>query len=249
MKEEKFMEKLDEFYCWMQKNLSCSERSLKHYKGAVKTVSEEMLANKIINKSLLAMSPLEIDAAIPNILANRNFIEKNTRGKRMYSNGLKKFRYFVMETEDIEEEELKIATDINEDLSIDATERQAIIKSRIGQGFYRNNLFEKYNKKCIVTGIDNNKLLIASHIKPWRVCNNTERIDTENGLLLCVNMDRLFDCGLITFKNNGQMLISSFVGKENEKRLGISKETFVDLKAGQALNLYMEYHRDVLFIK
>lgn len=92
-------------------------------------------------------------------------------------------------------------------------------------------------------------MLIASHIKPWRVCNNNERIDTENGLLLSANMDRLFDSGLISFTADGKMLISSFVGALNENRLHISKDIRVDLKATSRLLLYLEYHRDILFVK
>ena len=60
-----------------------------------------------------------------------------------------------------------------------------------------SNLMKKHNRQCIVTGIDIHELLVASHIKPWRVCDNKERIDTENGLLLSLSMDRLFDGGLI----------------------------------------------------
>lgn len=62
-------------------------------------------------------------------------------------------------------------------------------------------------------------------------------------------MDRLFDCGLITFNNIGKMFISSFVGKENEKRLRISQDIIVDLKHTDKLLEYLEYHQDVLFVK
>lgn len=100
-----------------------------------------------------------------------------------------------------------------------------------------------------MTGIDNVKLLVASHIKPWSICSNYERIDVNNGLLLSANMDRLFDCGLITFNNIGKMFISSFVGKENEQRLQISQNIIVDLKPTDKLLEYLEYHQEVLFVK
>lgn len=120
---------------------------------------------------------------------------------------------------------------------------------RVGQGVYRSGLLAKYNKRCVITGINHPKLLIASHIKPWSVCENDERIDVENGLLLSANMDKLFDCGLITFSNTGDLSVSSFVGKENVKKLNISSGTCVDLKASTQLLNYLEYHRDMLFVR
>ncbi len=76
------------------------------------------------------------------------------------------------------------------------------MKSRVGQGDFRKSLIEKYDGKCVVTGIDLTKLLIASHIKPWRISDNKERLSSENGLLLSANLDKLFDSGLITFMND-----------------------------------------------
>lgn len=73
---------------------------------------------------------------------------------------------------------------IENDNEIKASEKEAIIKARIGQGVFRQRLLDKYNGKCIITGINETTLLVASHIKPWRSANNYERISGENGLLL-----------------------------------------------------------------
>ncbi len=72
------------------------------------------------------------------------------------------------------------------------TERDAIIKARIGQGGFMQKLIIKYGK-CRVCGMDDEKLLIASHIKPWAISNDKEKLDDNNGLLLCPNHDALFD--------------------------------------------------------
>ncbi|MDX1521473.1 MAG: HNH endonuclease signature motif containing protein, partial [Anaerolineae bacterium] len=63
------------------------------------------------------------------------------------------------------------------------TEREAIIQSRIGQGKFRTMLIN-YWQCCAVTGCQNETLLRASHIKPWRNSKNEERLDVYNGLLL-----------------------------------------------------------------
>jgi hypothetical protein len=73
---------------------------------------------------------------------------------------------------------------IQNDTNIDATERRAVIAARRGQGKFRANL-EQIESRCRVSGITDQRLLRASHIKPWRSCaNNHERLDGHNGLLL-----------------------------------------------------------------
>jgi len=240
---------LENFSEWMNENTALADSSIYKYTRAVNTISNEMLEQGIIYKSLLEMNSVEFDIAMLNILSNEVFVRKNSVGNKMYSNSLKQFRFFLREYVEDDVEEQKIEGTILESKHLTVTEKQMLIKSRIGQGIFRDSLLKKYEGKCVVTGIDKMRLLIASHIKPWAICDNEERIDTENGLLLCPNMDRLFDYGLITFTDEGKMNISSFVGEQNIERLHISKDMVVNLKASKRLLKYLEYHRDTLFVK
>lgn len=86
------------------------------------------------------------------------------------------------------------------------TERKYLSAARVGQGQFRKDLFEVFGGVCPVTGISNPELLIASHIKPWKACTNSERVDSENGILLSAMLDQLFDRGLISFSDSGIML-------------------------------------------
>lgn len=92
-----------------------------------------------------------------------------------------------------EAEELKIIDDIN-DSDIESTEKEQVTKARKGQGKFRKNVIKKENK-CRLTGVNKKDLLIASHIKPWKVSSNSERLDGNNGLLLSPHVDKLFDKG------------------------------------------------------
>ena len=96
--------------------------------------------------------------------------------------------------------------------TLNDTEKDAIIKSRIGQGKFRKSLIEKWGA-CSVTNLSNLSLLRASHIKPWSACDNHERLDPENGLLLNPSLDHLFDSGLVTFDSSGNIVISSKLNK------------------------------------
>ena len=91
--------------------------------------------------------------------------------------------------------------------SIPETERIAVLKSRVGQGVFRERLIG-YWKGCAVTGADCISVLRASHIKPWRDSSNEERLDQFNGLLLTPNLDAAFDAGRISFDNSGKIMLS-----------------------------------------
>lgn len=243
------MQKLEHFKSWLiRNNFSLSENSINKYKGAVNTVSNDMLRENVITKSLLDMSLWELDIALAKILLNPFFVKKNKTGNNMYSNALKQYRVYLL---DIDEENTLENPLVEEILHGDlpVTQKERLIEARIGQGVFRKQLLEKYKYKCIITGIDNKKVLVASHIKPWAVSNNYERTDVNNGLLLSANLDRLFDCGLISFENSGVLLISQQVGKENEKRLNIAPKMQFDLKSSKEQKIYLEYHRDILFVK
>lgn len=128
------------------------------------------------------------------------------------------------------------------------TQKNMIIKARVGQGVFRDRIIEKY-KHCIITGIDDTRLLVASHIKPWRSSNNYERLDAENGLLLSPLYDRLFDIGLITFDESMNMLISSQLSKDNRQRMRLDDihVNTKDIKISSAFITNMKYHRDKIF--
>jgi hypothetical protein len=98
--------------------------------------------------------------------------------------------------------------DIYEDISeiientSNPTERDALVKARIGQGKFRSDLVKVWQRgeKCVLTGLDVPELLVASHIKPWRESSNSERLDPMNGLLLATHADKLFDRYLMSFR-------------------------------------------------
>ncbi len=120
-----------------------------------------------------------------------------------------------------------------------STENPNLIKCRIGQGLFRENLIALW-KGCSVTKFENVEILIASHIKPWSKSSNEERLDVFNGLLLTPNLDKLFDKGYISFDNNGKILISEKL--KNLKILGITID--MNIKINDKHKKYLSYHRN-----
>lgn len=123
----------------------------------------------------------------------------------------------------------------------------AVVRVRIGQSKYREELKRYWDGKCSVTGCDNAGLLIASHIKPWHVCTkDNEWINPFNGLLLTPNLDKAFDHGYITFADNGQIQISDRLSSLACSTLGISKEMKLR-KIDDKHRPFLEYHRNIIF--
>jgi len=123
----------------------------------------------------------------------------------------------------------------------DRTERKGLVTSRVGQGYYRQQIIEKWGGKCPITGIDVRSILISSHIVRWSESNDEERLDVENGILLSPVFDSLFDRHLISFKDTGEILVSKKLNNEKVIRLGLSKEIKIEVSKGMIK--YLKRHR------
>jgi hypothetical protein len=130
---------------------------------------------------------------------------------------------------------------IREDVLIDATTRAALIDARRGQGAFRRKLLHRWRDACAATGIGAPELLRASHTKPWRQSTNSERLDPSNGLLLAAHLDALYDCGLISFDDDGMLLISGQLGYEDRVRLHIPRKLRLELTAKE--KFFLAHHR------
>lgn len=107
-----------------------------------------------------------------------------------------------------------ITEEINS-LNLQGKSKEAVIKVRVNQDIFRNKLLQRYSK-CCLCDVSNQNLLIASHIKPWNVCESNEKLDIDNGFLMCSNHDRLFDQGWITFTDDGKIVIADRLS-ENDR--------------------------------
>lgn len=144
--------------------------------------------------------------------------------------------------EEIEEEE-KIEN--NTDISV--KEKKNIINARVGQGEYRNKLLIEC-PFCPFTMVNDERMLIASHIKPWAKSNNEERIDPKNGFMFTPTYDRLFDQGFITFNDDKKLIVSPWISPMNQKRLAIYTDMEVSyLPLDDKRRQYLEYHRTNIF--
>jgi len=125
--------------------------------------------------------------------------------------------------------------------SLPETEGEAVVKSRKGQGKFRQALIDYWNQ-CAVTGLAEVPLLKASHIKAWCYSDNAERLDPFNGLLLCPNLDALFDRGYISFGDDGALLRSGSMDSETCEKLGVTGDERLANVDDRHLE-YLRFHR------
>ena len=161
-----------------------------------------------------------------------------------FSAGLYKFLDFIKSDyhKRIEDSIISEIVKIEKSQSLKDTEKKAIVLSRIGQGTFRKELIN-YWGRCSVSGITSTWILIASHIKPWRVSNNNERLDVYNGLLLLPNLDKLFDKGYISFNTNGQVIYSKYLSMDDKKTLHLTDDLKLS-KVNPNHIPYLKYHNN-----
>jgi hypothetical protein len=125
------------------------------------------------------------------------------------------------------------------------TTAEVLVEARIGQDRFRANLERAWDAACAVTGCRISEILRASHIKPWEVATDSERLDPENGLLLSAHLDALFDSGLISFANDGRMILSDQIG--NRDRLNFRLPQSLRAKPSVSQARFLSYHRRHIF--
>jgi hypothetical protein len=164
----------------------------------------------------------------------------NETAHNKYSSALKWYKRFLYEIKQIG----SISSDINEvyESNRDGTVKARLIDARLGQGKFRDALISLWGM-CSVTKYSSSNMLVASHIKPWRAATDIERLDPYNGLLLVPNLDKAFDIGLISFDENGKLLMSILL--DEPELLGIDIESKISLYPEN--QQYLSYHREKVF--
>lgn len=123
--------------------------------------------------------------------------------------------------------------------SLSEYEKQALVKQRIGHSKFASLVKQRAHNVCqINSNISRN--LVASHIKPWVLSKNNEKIDIANGLCLSPNYDCLFEDGYIGFNDDGSIIIRGL--SEGEiSAYGLVGTELIEVARGQ--EQYLTWHR------
>lgn len=231
--EDALLSNLDDMESRFQKwaaSIGKSEKTIRNY---VEAINDSIGEEGVMEGSLFDITSYTDF----NSLAEQAM---NVKRKGVYSTALKLYGEFLADITQFEAgEDIQV---INSDPTLDETEKGILVNTRIGQGQFRHNLI-KYWGCCAVTSYSDTRLLVASHIKPWRAADNRERLDKYNGVLLLPNLDKVFDLGFITFNEHGNIMISKEL--EEFESIGVSEAMNIPIEYHH--QNYMTYHREVVF--
>lgn len=149
------------------------------------------------------------------------------------------FEFDASFDQEIKEVENKIEKEINTNLIKEVVLRR-------GQEKFKSNLLQR-SQKCELCNINDKELLIASHIKPWKFSSHLERLDGNNGLLLCPNHDKVFDKGYITFSDRGHLILSTELGSDLKSELKLPPSLSISFNS--STKKYISWHRNHVFDK
>lgn len=130
--------------------------------------------------------------------------------------------------------------------------RQAIVQLRIKQKFFRRTVLASYRSRCCISGVTDERLLIASHIVPWSR-DRTNRLNPSNGLCFSAIHDRAFDRGLFTLLDDLSVALSTHLRNTKDDFL---KRVFLPIE-GKKVELpdrfapdpeFLRHHRKSLFV-
>lgn len=122
------------------------------------------------------------------------------------------------------------------------TEAERLMRQRIGQDRFRAALMDYWEGTCPLTGITEPALLRASHIVPWAECESDyQRLDVHNGILLSVHWDAAFDSGLVSFADDGRLLLSDRFSSQSRSAFAIPDKRIANLSSLHKVNL--DWHR------
>ena len=147
--------------------------------------------------------------------------------------------------------EIRDILDFPFDESLSPAETKAVVNIRLKQAEFKNNLFSLWGGCSLSDCEIDSKYLIASHIVPWAKSTDEEKVSRYNGLLLPANYDYLFDRHLISFSQDGNLLlpvVQSNSLKSLYRILGINSEARLGKpysKKGQfsKIEKFMQAHR------
>jgi len=129
--------------------------------------------------------------------------------------------------------------------NIGPPDKRQLSYARRGRGAFRENV-ERVESACRVTGILDRRYLLAVHIKPWKDCDDAERLDGANGLLLSPHIIHLFHRGHISFADDGTLLISRHLNPYVLKAWSLDRPVAPHVFRSEQ-RIFLEYHRTQVF--
>jgi len=210
---------------------------------------------KLIDRtpSALAMKLTNIASLDPEIISTgrKGLSGASNADKKMWDEMHENWDDFALESSNALNQLLSVQpADLPDTDNYIGNTRTTNVEVRIGQNFFRKSVLSAYNDTCCISGLSIPKLLVASHIVPWRV-DASNRLNPSNGLCLSMLHDKAFDIGMIAIQNDMTVITSKTITSQDSffkaaiksyegKRIAHPDKFQPNLD-------FLEYHRENIF--
>lgn len=146
----------------------------------------------------------------------------------------------------VPDQDCLLMKDIVEMFEMNKTQQITLMKLMIGKVLFRNRIKSRYGK-CVITGEENDRLLVATRIIPGHECTPANMLSANNGLLLTTCCDRLFTSGMISFREDMSILVSRELPRDIVTKLNIDFDKIYLENVNDELRENIRFHRDHIF--
>jgi len=141
--------------------------------------------------------------------------------------------------------------DSEDDQNFTGRTRPAQVNVRVGQQFFRRAVLSAYQEKCAISQLSVPKLLVASHIVPWKE-SQSQRLNPRNGICLSVLHDKAFDKGILTIAPDMTVKVSKRWADKADGFFASSIAAFHGKPISKPekfapLDEFLEFHRESVF--
>ncbi|MFZ3579475.1 HNH endonuclease [Virgibacillus sp. DJP39] len=93
----------------------------------------------------------------------------------------------------------------------------------IAQKIFRSALLKAYDSKCAFCNFKIPHALEAAHIVPWSESSDGEKLDIQNGVLLCSNHHKLFDNNIYYINSDLTIGINGYKSRLQDQKISLPK--------------------------
>lgn len=141
------------------------------------------------------------------------------------------------------------------------TSRLVESRARVGQHRFARQVLHNCGHRCVFCGFNaeqlgGQRLLIASHIKPWSASTDRERLDVANGVAACPTHDAAFDTGLLTINGGLRIHIAPRLTEQTRRDASVARYFSGPALLSRARfpegsrapkRVYLEFHKREIF--
>lgn len=125
----------------------------------------------------------------------------------------------------------------------------ALVAQRARHDLFAKRVKKVWGKQCALTGLSAPRLVQACHLVPWVDAEPLEQTSGHNGLMLCAHLHALLDSHLISFDDEGKLLLASGLDSNLRRLVLVGGRTSLRKRPAKAQTAFLKRHRAAAELK